>query len=767
MSQPSYIVLAFSVLNLLLAACGLLLVYFDWSAARRREFLYLSFSEDKPGVNYFAAARRRRAQYTRLLASFGVLAVRDFLSVLLFAQIAKPNDFAVWVSWCYGQPLAPELASTITPALQSLITRPTTELFSWMYCLDILALILLGFGLLYDPQAKKNTAANVPVAVFTIFWIGFTLLAVCGVFGPRQRAVVMNVTLLLHFILISVIMYKLWWRSEPDDEQGLLTYDADVLLIAFAAWLGGFWLSTLAFNPAPAVLGQTVAYVLLVGVIARSVLVEYETVESSRHRLGRERQVIFSFLQRIGAAFTKELQFEQVLRIVLDTALETTEASAGAIYLYYNETGRLEPRVVRGFFPPLHVNTPAALSPHRTEELQAEMERQSFQLGQGVIGEVAESGRARIIDDVKVYDVMLGTTTDFMRNKSMLIVPLSIRDEPLGVMAVLNKQRGSFGDDDQSLLQGLGDQAALSINHALLTLEIGRQERLRRDLQIAHDIQQRMLPKECPVVPGFKIGARGTPAMEVGGDYYDFFWVDKDHLGIVVADVSGKGVPAAITVATIRSAFRTLTMGNADVREVLSKVNDFMSQDLRRDMFITCVYGILEVSTRTFSWARAGHEPLIVAHSHAPIDVLTPGGFALGVVPSPEFGDFLEVNTMELHSGDRVLMFTDGLTEAMNSSGEEFGMQRILNVMEHLEGADGAGTANGYVAGAAAKNGSANGTVVGTRPATQGAKNGESCASNYAEDEPEDLKTIERAVQNHVAGAPPSDDLTIVYLSAN
>jgi serine phosphatase RsbU (regulator of sigma subunit) len=240
--------------------------------------------------------------------------------------------------------------------------------------------------------------------------------------------------------------------------------------------------------------------------------------------------------------------------------------------------------------------------------------------------------------------------------------------------------------------------------------------------------------------------------------------VDDDHLGIVVADVSGKGVHAALIAAMVRSAFRTEARGEPDVRAVLTGVNEFISEDLRSDMFITCVYGILEVSTRRFSWARAGHEPIIVSHPDQETEVVSPDGFALGVVGSPDFGELLQVETLELNPGDRVLIFTDGLTEAMNTEGEEFGMERILDIMNrdnsHLNGDD-------AIAAPAS-------TAVGSTPGTKSNEGQEqlrskpslACAPELSADEPEDLKIIERAVAAHVGSAPQSDDLTIVYLSA-
>ncbi len=742
------------MLNLLLVAAGLLLTYFDWSAARRREFLYLYFAEDKPGVNYFAAARRRRAQYTRLLTAFFLLVVGEFLIANLFIGV---HD-----------------------------TEPVQR---WVQVLRMLGLAMLGLGFLFGSETGKRFNLDAWIGGFVCVWAIFALLVAGGVFKSGQT--VMIVSSVVRLLIAALFTGMAWRQRRQEVAQGLLQSSGDMLSMAFLLWAIEPLGNLLGQPDEALVLGQVVAalsYCLLVMMVARGVLAEYETVESSRHRLGRERQVIFSFLQRIGAAFTTAVEVDQVLRIVLESALETTEASAGAIYLYHADTGLLEPRVVLNFFPPLHVDTPAALSPHRTEELEEEMKHQAFHLGEGVIGQVAQAGRARIIEDVRAENVMLGTTTDFMRNRSMLLVPLKIRDEPLGVMAVLNKQRGTFGQEDQFLLQALADQGALSINNAMLTLEVGKQERLRRELQIARDIQRMLLPDKCPIVPGFELAARGSSAYEVGGDYYDFFWVDDDRLGIVVADVSGKGVPAALTVAMMRSVFRTQARGNLDVRDVLSQVNQFMSQDLRRSDFITCVYGILEISTRRFSWARAGHEPLIVAHESAPTDVLRPEGFALGVIGSPQFDQLLEVETVQLRSGDRLLIFTDGLTEAMNADGEEFGMERILNVMNHVNGShakNGANGANGHQHSGTGDKNTAN-AAVPAAPVQSAADAGNDkaavdesqesksplemtrnapCSPELTVEDPDDLKSMEIAVHDHVGNEPQSDDLTIVYLS--
>lgn len=253
---------------------------------------------------------------------------------------------------------------------------------------------------------------------------------------------------------------------------------------------------------------------------------------------------------------------------------------------------------------------------------------------------------------------------------------------------------------------------------ALLSRQLGE--------QTPHEIQQRLLPNRCPQTRGFDIAASSTPAIEeVGGDHYNFHWAGHDQLGIVVADVSGKGLTAALTATLLRATFRTQTWGNHDVRDVLSRVNAFMQHSLRRGMFVTCCYGLLELSARRFTWARAGHEPLIVTHANgSQTDILSPAGFPLGILGSPDFRHALEVKTIALRPGDHLLMFTDGLTEAMNAHGEEFGMQRILYALQ----GNGAG------------------------PAPRGSAQAQ-------------LDALHAAVRRHVGAQPLSDDLTMVSIT--
>ena len=736
MPASTTVAFALSIFNLLLCSSGLIFVFFEWNAARRREFLYLYFADEKPGHEYFVAARRHRIQYTRLLFAFGALCVCHFLAIFLVAIIDQTGVVTDWPSWMFGKPI------NLPPQVIGLLP--------WLGFSEVLSLALFAYALLVDWRPNGRDLGDLPLVILLTtlgVWVFLVLLYEFGAFHHSSPLVIQIAKVVSRLLLACFLVFALRARAKGKvlgrTPMGILVLPLRTATLAFGAWLVFPTLGDLTGDPVALPTGHFIAFTLLVAAFGRSTLNDYEHMEMSRHRLGRERSVLFTFLKRLGSAFTTEVEVDQILRIILESALETSEASAGTIYIFNQDTKRLDPRVVLNFFPPLYVECEVGTSTRRTEELEAQMRHQDFALGEGIIGEVAQTGQGRLIEDVRAAQIMLGTTTEFMRNRSMLVVPLRVRDELLGVLAVLNKQRGSFGPDDQSLLQALADQASLSVNNAMLTVEVAQQERIRRDLQIARDIQQQLLPDSCPNVPGFEIAARGTSATEVGGDYYDFFWVDDDHLGILVADVSGKGVPAALVVAMIRSAFRAQAPGNTDVRDVLARVNSFITGDLRSNMFVTCVYGILEVSSKRFSWARAGHEPLLVAHPEKNIDILSPDGFALGIIGAPEFSELLEVETIELHSGDRVLLFTDGLTEAMNSEGEEFGMDRILeslNLDDSIE-------------------------LGGTGQYGEPFVDGVNCDPR-PHAEPESMRHLEDAVQLHVGTAPQSDDLTIVFLAA-
>ncbi len=210
------------------------------------------------------------------------------------------------------------------------------------------------------------------------------------------------------------------------------------------------------------------------------------------------------------------------------------------------------------------------------------------------------------------------------------------------------------------------------------------QERLQREMQVAQEIQQTLLPMEFPELEGYQIAAFYEAAKEVGGDYYDFVEVDKDTLGIVVADVSGKGVPGSLVMTMIRTALRTEARGVHDAAEVLARVNAFVSNDIKKGMFVTVFYLIIDSKRRRVNYASAGHNPMILYRGGKKSTYyLNPKGFPVGVqLPDRDyFRNSIESDTIQLAKDDILLLYTDGITEAMNSSRQLYGEERLQKTL--------------------------------------------------------------------------------------
>ncbi len=210
---------------------------------------------------------------------------------------------------------------------------------------------------------------------------------------------------------------------------------------------------------------------------------------------------------------------------------------------------------------------------------------------------------------------------------------------------------------------------------------LAEQERLQKEMQVAQEIQQMLLPAAFPELEGYEIASYYEAAKDVGGDYFDFVEVDKDTLGIVVADVSGKGVPGSLVMTMIRTALRTEARGNKNAADVLARVNDFVVNDMKRGMFVTVFYIILDSQHRTINYASAGHNPMILFRGSTQKSYyLNPRGFPLGInLPDPTlFRKAIQSDTLRLREGDVLLVYTDGITEAMNPKRDRFGDERLL-----------------------------------------------------------------------------------------
>ena len=270
-----------------------------------------------------------------------------------------------------------------------------------------------------------------------------------------------------------------------------------------------------------------------------------------------------------------------------------------------------------------------------------------------------------------------------------LTVPLVAQGELIGLLNLgqrLSEQEYSV--DDRALLSSLATQAAPALRVAQLVRQqkdqARRSERLEQELRIARLIQQTLLPRELPKLPGWEVAAYYRPAREVGGDFYDFIHLPEGRLGVIVADVTDKGVPAALVMATTRSVLHAAAERLISPSAVLTRVNDQLIPNMPENMFVTCLYSVLDPLKRTFRFANAGHG-LAFRRGVGGVSELRATGMPLGLMPGMRY----EENEVLLAPGETILLQSDGLAEAHNSRREMFGFPRVKQLMtDHLNGPD-------------------------------------------------------------------------------
>lgn len=264
-------------------------------------------------------------------------------------------------------------------------------------------------------------------------------------------------------------------------------------------------------------------------------------------------------------------------------------------------------------------------------------------------------------------------------SRTILVVPLLVADEPIGALLADDiDTTHMFNPRRVRILSGIADQAAIAIENARLHAQEAERARLGRELELAHDIQRSLLPAEPPRLPGYQIAYRWRSAREVGGDFFDFLLLAPDRLGLVIADVSDKGVPAALYMMFARTLMRVSALSGREPAAALLRTNELILADSTSDMFVTATYGVLDAAGHTLTYASAGHNLAL----HAPAggraaEPLISEGIALGIVAETE----IKQKALELAPGDVILFYTDGVIEALNPAGEEFGAQRLDDIL--------------------------------------------------------------------------------------
>lgn len=369
----------------------------------------------------------------------------------------------------------------------------------------------------------------------------------------------------------------------------------------------------------------------------------------------------FQLLSDINQRLVGTLDLDQILEELLDSVATFIAFDAGGIFVLNDDSIVTPGRRSRQFI---------ASIVWRGYPAQPAPDDPMLNQGRGIIGQVIRSGLPLVAPDVRVDPYYVRGRE---RTLSEVAVPIRIGGRTIGALNLESDEPAAFDENDAAVLAFFADAAAVSIDKAILHRRLLEQERLQKQLRLARDVQARLLPARAPDLPGYDIAGVCVPAFEIGGDYYDFLDLDDGRLGLVVADVSGEGVPAAM----IMTAFRTLVRTHARQIDRPDAVADLLNQLLPeftgRVDFVTAVYGVLQPETGAFAYVNCGHNPPFVLRRSGSVDFLPPGGPLLSIFNDPAY----QSAEITLAPGDVLILYTDGIIELFDEGYREYGLDRL------------------------------------------------------------------------------------------
>jgi sigma-B regulation protein RsbU (phosphoserine phosphatase) len=304
-----------------------------------------------------------------------------------------------------------------------------------------------------------------------------------------------------------------------------------------------------------------------------------------------------------------------------------------------------------------------------------EDEKVQLKIGQGLIGHVATTGEPVIVSDVlkdpRYVDAHSGT-------RSEVVTPIKVDDRVIGVLNLESNQPNAYSKRDLKLLSAFASQAGISVERAWLHQRTLNAKKLEEQLNIARATQQSFLPKNDPRIIGYDVTGRNVSSGEVGGDYYDFIPIVGSHTGVAIGDVSGKGMPAALIMASFRASLIAEIRNNYSIRTICAKVNSLLWESLDPGNYVTAVYGVLDARNHIFTFSNCGHNPPVMLLANDSVEHLRDGGPILGVAKDAIY----EERAMVVHPGDIIVLYTDGVTEVFSDTGQEFGVDRLIEVIK-------------------------------------------------------------------------------------
>lgn len=382
----------------------------------------------------------------------------------------------------------------------------------------------------------------------------------------------------------------------------------------------------------------------------------------------RREEQIYQLITLVAGGFA----LGEVLDKLARAAVEITGASACSLRLLDDETGELKMRSTFGLSEEYRNKGPVTREDPVIKE--------------------AFAGEAVIIDDMSNDDrVKYKDASEKEGIASQLTVSMQFKNTPVGALRLYRPKVGGFTEDDISLARSVASQCAVAITNAKYYARALAGEQVSQQVRLAGIIQRRMIPESAPKIEGLDIAAAYKPCFGVGGDLYDFIMLDEDNLAIAIADVIGKGIPAALMMSSFRGMIRAYADGGHmrhSMAEIIRKLNNISCDECRDGEFITLFYAIINAKDMTMTYCSCGHEPTLLCRN-GKIRELQKGGLVLGVTKDNEY----EIEKIDLKHNDRLMFYTDGLIDAVNFDGKIWGIENLYKTFKQCA----SGSANDIV----------------------------------------------------------------------
>ncbi|MDD5067402.1 MAG: SpoIIE family protein phosphatase [bacterium] len=388
---------------------------------------------------------------------------------------------------------------------------------------------------------------------------------------------------------------------------------------------------------------------------------------TAQERLAVERRL--STLVTVSHHLSSILDSEELLSRIVDSAIEVSGAERGFLFLYDEEKSALQVKIAHGL--------------EQGVELIPLLDTKHYKLCRNIITEVRDKTASLLFNPQVSPDLMQDEDIRTYRIKSIICTALKVRGEVLGLLYLDNRLvEEAFDEQDLNLINSLAIQAGISLQNAFFVKEMVEKERLSEELKLGRQIQTTLLPQKNPEAKGLVVEGLMQPAREIGGDYYDFISLPENKLGIVIGDVSGKGVAAGLLMSMVKTAIHIFSAKIKSPKEVLLNINQVINQHIGGEKFMTLLYLVWDPATSSITYSSAGHEHILIwRESEGKLETVVSGGIILGVMP--DISHILEDKKIKLEKGDKILLYTDGVTEAHNEKKERFGLERLQKIFKN------------------------------------------------------------------------------------